>query len=356
MAAENNPDNKLHMPTQTFRINLQTWLALLALGLVFWLIISQAALILELSWILLGAVLLSLAIRPLADKLARWHIPRAITVLIIYLIGLVILVLIANRIVPIIASEVSQLQQNAPQLWQRIQAQLAGTPLAQWVPTTDTLVMNISQQMASLIQTALGTAAGLGGLFLDGLVLVILTFLFTNEVGWGSRIITNWSPPRYRERVQSIVSGLRNRLGRWVWAQIGIAVYFTLVFSLVLAVLQVPFALTIGIVGGLLEVIPYLGGAVALTLGVMSALTVSPILAVWVLVVYMLVSTIEGHIIAPFLYGRALGLRSAVVLVALFVGGKAAGVVGIFFAVPVVVILTAIVQELQEEIKKDDVK
>ena len=109
----------------------------------------------------------------------------------------------------------------------------------------------------------------------------------------------------------------------------------------------------IGIVGGVLEVIPYLGGIIALTLGILSALTISPALAVWVLVAYVAVSTIEGHLVAPFLYGRALGLRSVVVLVALFVGGKAAGVLGIFFAVPVAVILTAIVQEVQAEIFKE---
>jgi predicted PurR-regulated permease PerM len=347
-------DNKQQVSVVTYRINLQTWLALLALGLMIWLIISQAALILELSWILLGAVLLSQAISPLANKMGRWHIPRSLTVIGVYIFALAILGLIGNRIVPIIGSEVIQLQQNAPQLWQRIQTQLAGTPLAQWIPSTTSLGQNISQQLTTLVSTALGTVAGLGGLILDGLVLVILTLFFTTEMGWGSRLIQNWTPPNYRERVQLIVSGIRNRLGRWVWAQIGIGVYFALVFSLALTLLQVPFALTIGIIGGILEVIPYLGGIVALILGILSALTINPLLAIWVIAIYVVVSTVEGHIIAPLLYGRALGLRSAVVLVALFVGGKAAGVVGIFFAVPVAVILTAIVQEVQAEIYKNE--
>jgi predicted PurR-regulated permease PerM len=77
----------------------------------------------------------------------------------------------------------------------------------------------------------------------------------------------------------------------------------------------------------------------------LSALTVRPLLAVWVFVLYLVVAELESHVIAPAFYGRAIGLHPAVVLTALLVGVKAGGVVGVLFAVPVAVVLVALLGE-----------
>jgi predicted PurR-regulated permease PerM len=130
-----------------------------------------------------------------------------------------------------------------------------------------------------------------------------------------------------------------------MWAQVGIALYFVVTFSTGLALLGVPFAFTIGLVGGILEIIPYLGGVVAVFSAMLSALTVRPLLAVWVLVLYLVVTELESHVIAPTFYGRAIGLHPAIVLVALLVGVKAGGIVGVLFAVPVAVVLAALLGE-----------
>ena len=66
------------MNTQRSGFTLRSWGGLLALGLALWLIITQAELILEMIWVLLGALLIGLAIRPVADFLGRWRIPRGV--------------------------------------------------------------------------------------------------------------------------------------------------------------------------------------------------------------------------------------------------------------------------------------
>jgi predicted PurR-regulated permease PerM len=77
----------------------------------------------------------------------------------------------------------------------------------------------------------------------------------------------------------------------------------------------------------------------------LGAFTVKPVLVIWVLVLYLVVTQLEAHVIAPAFYGRAIGLRPAVVLVALLVGVKAGGVVGVLFAIPVAVMLVALITE-----------
>jgi predicted PurR-regulated permease PerM len=158
-------------------------------------------------------------------------------------------------------------------------------------------------------------------------------------------LLLAWFPPAYRGRVHTIASHLHYRLTRWVWAQLGIAVYLAVIFSTGLALLGVPFALTIGVVGGTLEIVPYLGGIVAWLLAIMSAITVNPILVVWITLFYLVVVEIETHILAPALFGRVTGIHPAVVLVALIIGAKTGGIIGVLFAVPVALVLITLLQE-----------
>lgn len=331
-----------------WRLSLQAWISLLALGLTLWVAITHAGLILEVIWVLFGALLLSLSIRPLVDTLTRWHIPRRVTVLGVYAGLGGALVILGDLLAPVINAEMVRLRANGPALLQEGLSRVATTPfLGRWLPSTNVLAQNLAQRLDTLLRTFVGTVAGLGGLALDLVILLIVAYFFATDVGLGERLLQGWVPPRYETRAREIMTRLRHRLTRWVWAQVAIALYFALTFSVGLSLLGVPFALTIGVVGGVLEIIPYLGGAVALILAVISALTVSPLHVLWVALFYAVVVEVETHVVAPAFYGRIMGLHPAAVLVALLVGAKAKGILGVLFAVPITVVLAALMQEVQ---------
>ncbi len=331
-----------------WRLSLQAWIGLLTLGLTLWLAITYAGLILEIVGVMFGALLLSLAIRPLVDALSGWRIPRGITVLGVY-VGLGgALVLLGSLLVPVFKAELAHLQANGPALLQSAFSQLAAIPLLkQRLPSTSVLAQDLAQRLDILLSTLVGTVTGIGGLAVDLVLIFVLSYFFTTGTQWDEHLLKGWVPPRYQPRVRVVVAGLRQRLSRWVWAQAAIALYFALIFSAGLAVLGVPFAFIIGLVGGVLEIVPYLGGITATLLAITSALTVSPWLALWVVVLYVVVVEIEAHIVAPALYGRVVGLHPALILVALVTGAKAKGILGIFFAVPILVVLTALLEEVR---------
>lgn len=332
----------------TWRLSFQAWISLLLLGLVLLLSVTQVHLIMEVIWVSFGAVLLSLAIRPLANALTRWHIPRGMTVLVVYAVLAGALIILGNLLAPVISTEITRLQANGPAVLQAGLSRIADTPLArQWLPSPDTLAQDRVQRADTVARALVGAVAGVGGLALDVVILLVLAYFFATDAGMVERLLSGWVPVRYESRIQNLVGQLRHRLTRWVWAQAAIALYFAMIFGLGLRLLGVPFALTIGLVGGVLELIPYLGGAVSLLLAILSALTVSPLLVLWVTLFYAAVVEVEAHIIAPAFYGRVMGLHPAVVLVALLIGAKAKGVIGVLFAVPVAVVMAAVAQEVQ---------
>jgi len=138
---------------------------------------------------------------------------------------------------------------------------------------------------------------------------------------------------------------VRGRLARWLWAQLGLALYFALTISGGLLLLKVPYALTIGLVAGLLGLIPYVGALVAAVLAGISALSVSPQVALWSVLLILALSSLALHLIAPLLYGRTMRLPVAAMLLALLLGARILGLAGIFFAAPAAVVLLALLEQ-----------
>jgi predicted PurR-regulated permease PerM len=182
---------------------------------------------------------------------------------------------------------------------------------------------------------------------LDVVVALILAYFVSTSKHASTSFLRNWVPASFQSQVSLALDRLSNRLSRWVWAQLALAAYLGIAYSIGLTVIGVPFALTIGLVGGILEIVPYLGGLSALSLAVISALTVRPLLVVWVILVHIIVVEVEGHLLAPALFGKVVGLHPAAILVALLVGIKSGGIVGVFFAVPATVVLLTVLDEVR---------
>jgi predicted PurR-regulated permease PerM len=259
---------------------------------------------------------------------------------------------LAQLLLPVIRTEMALLREQAPQLMEQIQAlQIGGITLARWLPTTQAIVQRVAAEFGSdfttLASLAIGTAADIGDALLDFMLLLLITYFLSLDHSWLEQALLAWTPVQQRERVVRVLVGINQRLTGWVLGQIGRGLSFAVLLCIGLWLLRVPYAVTLGLIGGLLAIIPYMGGVVATVLGIASALTVSPLLALWTLLLFVALSVVEEYIISPYLFGQAIGLHPAVVLLVLIAGAKVGGVSGLFFSVPVAVIVATILSEIQ---------
>lgn len=333
--------------TYTLRISIQAWIALLGLGLGLWLVITNWSFLAEIAIVLFFVALFTMALKPVVKFFAQRRIPATITLLVIYAAILGLFVLIGNLLVPAVVSEVNIFSQHGPDLLQQAVTQIQAIPiLGKLFTNTDTLAQNLAQQVDTIVRPLVTTITGIGGLAVNTIIILVLTFFFLSaERHPSEHIIENWLPSPLRQKARVVLERVSGRLTRWVWAQASVALYFMIAFSVGLLLLKVPFALTIGIVGGLLEIVPYLGGIIGTILALISALSISPALALWVILLYIVIVEVESHLIAPIFFGRVMGLHAAIVLVALLIGAKAAGTLGVVLAVPVTVVFDSVYQE-----------
>jgi predicted PurR-regulated permease PerM len=180
-----------------------------------------------------------------------------------------------------------------------------------------------------------GTLSVLGSLAAALIVLVLAVYLLNDfdRMTAGARELL---PLRWHETVTGYAREIDEILSHFVRGQVTVMAILAVLYSSAYALLGVRLALPIGIIAGVLNFIPYLGGAFALAAGLLMSL-----LGGWdfwqllgVVLAYTIVQTLEGFVITPRIVGKTVGLSEIWVLVALFVGGEIFGFLGVLLALP----------------------
>lgn len=332
------------MPSINIYITAKSIALLLAAAALIWLLVVFDQILL----ILFLAILLAVAIDPLVDRLQAQRLPRALAILLIYILLLGVLGAVVGLLVPVLVDEFSQLSTSLPGIVQ----QVLNFP-ARWItPTFPALTRSISSSdVAQRLSSELGTLlGGVGGLLvqfgktlttivISTFLVLVVGFFLSSDAQFAPRFIARFFPPGYRTTAALLARQIGGRLGHWVRAQLLVGLFFGVTFGIGLALLHVPYALSLGVAGAVLELIPYIGGATVTLIAMLVALSISPWLALGVLALELVVANIESHVVYPKLVGEIVGLHPLAIIVALFIGAESKGVMGALLAVPVAVVL-----------------
>lgn len=293
------------------------------------------------------AVLIASAVAPLATKLERLRVPRTLSILVAYLIALGIIAGLAALLVPLIINEINSLQAKLPTYQTDFDALVRRlTPPDKQPLSTNQIFSAVSGDLTSIAKQLGDLLVKIAGILVQILITLVAAYFLAVDPKFAERFVARLAPERSRDHVLIVMRRCGSRLGHWVRAQLLLAVFFGAAFGIGLWVLGVPFALTLGLVGGVLEIIPYIGGFVTLGLALLVALTTDPLKVIAVVVMYTIVTNVEAHVVAPSVMGRMLGLHPLTVVFALFVGAETLGVLGALLSVPVAVVLQVLLDEI----------
>ena len=148
--------------------------------------------------------------------------------------------------------------------------------------------------------------------------------------------------PRTRQRVFDVLEIVNNVIGAYVRGQMLSAFVVGVLLFIGLTILGVRFAMILAIVAGLFALIPIVGAVLGAVPGILVALAISPQLALWVALLYIVVQVFESNVIAPRIQSRAVRLHPAMVMIVLVCSSEVAGLWGMVVGVP----LTAAVRDV----------
>ncbi len=170
------------------------------------------------------------------------------------------------------------------------------------------------------------------------LVLVFTYFFQLEKEKWSHRVLLAL-PYTYRKYVGGKAHAIHAKIAQWVQGQMVLCLSIGLLTFIGLAVLRVPYALTLAVLAGFMEFIPYVGPFLAAIPAVLIGFTqVGLLMSFWIVVVYVIIQQLENNIFVPLVMKHSVGLSPIAVLVAVLVGVSFPDtihpVLGIILAVP----------------------
>lgn len=292
--------------------------------------------ILDLILILFVALILMSALSPIINFLTKLKSPKALSILVtyIFLLGLFISV-ITISFVPLINETTHLVLTLTPAIAELLK-------VGQFDPNIlQTQITNFSGNVLTITKT-----------IFDNLITVIFLLVFTFYLLLEKENLERHVAALFTSREQKIAGILKEieeKLGNWLRGQLMLSLIIGTLSYIGLTVLQIPYALPLSILAGLLEVVPVIGPILSAIPALILAITMSPVLAAGVAAMYFVIQQLENHVIVPQVMRKAVGLNPLVVILAIAIGGRLLGIGGALLAVPVAVVVQIIVTYILTE-------
>jgi predicted PurR-regulated permease PerM len=293
----------------------------------------------EIALLFFISIVIVSAASQVVDRLENRRIPRTLSTLFLYAFFFFSIGYLISLILPVLSIEVKQFGQNIPlyieslsQFFSKFNIYAANY---KFEVNTQNFIDNISSNIASSgSQIFSNTVSFVGGFFKIFVVFSLSFYMLVRKNAVGSFIKTI-IPIKHQSYAIDLTKRIQMKMGRWLVGQAALILLIFALDYLALTALGVPYALILAIMGGLLEIIPYIGPTVALIPAALVGLTVSPLISVLVIILYIFIQQLENYLIAPLVMKKAVGLNPVVIILALLIGAELAGVIGIILAVPI---------------------
>lgn len=309
----------------------------------------------DLALIVLTAVVIASAIEPAILALGRWRIPRVISAVLIYLLLIATVAGIFYSFVPSVLQGIAEFTASLPVYLDVFNGVVAFDEYTRALGYSTAYVSPadiVAQLRESLNLGAFGNAftavsSIFGGVASLGFIIVFSFYFAVVETGVDDflRII---APDKYRAYVLDLWKRSQKKIGLWMQGQLLLGVLIGVLVYLGLTVLGVPHALLLAVLAAMFELIPVFGPVLSSIPAILIGLADGGVtVALLVIALYVILQQFENHLIYPLVVTKVVGVPPLLVILALIIGAKLAGFLGILLSVPMAAALQELVGDIQ---------
>lgn len=296
------------------------------------------------------AIILASAIAPAAEILEKRKVPRVVTVVGLYILIAIVYAVLAISLIPVIKEQAQQLFTVVPQYVNQIIESIdklehladnvAGGEVSQMDYTT--MAKDFG---AKLLGRTINFTQSLFEAILNGIFVLFLTSYFVIEAREIWPQLLTWLPQSRRERAATLIRPLEVRLGGYVRGQVLVSVAVAIILGTGLTLLHVKYSLILGLIAGLMNIVPFVGSIITCVFSIIVAANQSPMLGVATAGLFAFEQWVESNFIVPHLIGKNVDLHPLIVLFSLLIGGTLFGLAGAVIAVPLASAILFIARE-----------
>lgn len=308
--------------------------------------------------------LLYYLLNPIVDWLEKCKISRTAAISVLFVVIAFLLVWGLAVAIPSIQQQVVSFSKNVPSYIQEIEGQvttlLENPQFEQFRPTILEQLNKVNDQIVTYAQKFSSNAVNWAGNLISTasqiiVAILIMPFILFYLLRDGHHLrghITKYLPTDWRESVGQVLTDVNSQLSNYVRGQITVAMIVALMFSILFSIIGLSYPVTLGILAGFLNLIPYLGSFLAMIPAVILGIIAGPFMLVKVLIVFMVEQTIEGRFVTPLIIGGSLNIHPITILFVLLTAGQMYGVLGVLLGIPIYASIKVVVKAIFEWYKQ----
>jgi len=293
------------------------------------------------------AILLAYLLSPLVNAIERRGTPRLGAILLVYLAMFFFTAGIFLYGVPRIIEQLNGLAETIPQYTSQAQ-EIAQSIQTRYIDlgipggmrqVIDERISWIEEIILQQVRKTVAALVGAAGYVFKIFLAPVLAFYFLKDMQLLKKKAISLLPEEWREDVIGMFQEIDQALGSFIRGYFLVAAVVGGLTALSMALLGMEFALMLGLIAGLTELIPYFGPVIGAVPAVCLAILRSKWLAVKVSLAFLIIHQLEGNIISPKILGDRVGLHPLIVIFSLFAGGELYGLTGMLLSVPVAAVV-----------------
>ena len=293
-----------------------------------------------------GAVIYYL-VKPIYDYLLNKKVPKGIAILLVMLGVIVIFIMIITSLVPIIQKQLLDLVSQLPYYYQIISEQVENfmqtgffeTIQEQFNKINTDFIQSITERLNGILNftfSGIGSVVGIiGDIVITVMTMPVILYYLLKDGNKVIPFVTRMFPTRSQHKISVMLNEMNQQVSSYIRGQITVAICVGFTYIIGYTLIGLPYGVTIGMIAGLLTIIPYLGSIIGLTPALIIGFVTNPTLALHVLLVFVIEQLIESRVLQPLILGSSLKMHPVTILIILLAAGKMFGLVGLLIAVPV---------------------
>ena len=295
------------------------------------------------------AVLLSYFLSPAVVWFERRKVSRTISLILLYVFGGLVVCAFLWKGIPIFLREIESFIGSLPQISQQLESVVLSLERYQaekFPPMVKHIIEQNINEAEMMIETSLGALIhriiGLMEYTIGVAVSPIIAFYILHDWQRIRKSLFELLPIECRGTCGEIAAEVNHVLSGGIRGQVIISIFVGTAVTVGLYYFGVPYAILLGVLAGILDVIPYFGAIFGAVPAILFGLFISPLTALKVAILFFVVHQLESSIIHPNVVGDSIGMHPLAVLFFVFLGGEVGGLVGMVIGVPLAAIIKII--------------
>lgn len=303
------------------------------------------------------ALVVAYLLNPLVNYLESKKIKRPWAILIVFLSIFAMISLIFMSFVPSLGQEISVFVSDIPNIFKFVETFIQEFRSGEMTIIPEALIefIDLDSEIAKIGETVRKAFGELStrllattGTLLDIVMTPIIAFYFLKDKKKILASLTKAIDDKKLEAIRKILGDIDRVLGGFIKGQMIVAGFVGVLTGIGCAIIGVPYALTVGMVAGITNIIPYFGPWIGGILPVVLALMHNPILALWVIIWMVIVQQVESSFISPQVMSHSVGLHPLTVIFSVLFFGNMFGILGMIIGVPLMGTLKVLFKYAQE--------